>query len=317
MSREPLSADGRRARSRRDFLRIALAASGATLLAACAPPRPRRPAHPAHPSRPPRRPPLCRPPSHRRPLLIAGGRRFPGRQLPRQRLAPRPRPRRRRLLPRQPRLRRALPLRPASPVAPRSTAWACPATPPRWTRSSPPPRRTCRSRKRSTTTPPGTATIRRSAPPSILEPAEGSGRPGRRKTFIFHVRKGIKFHDGNDLTAEDIKWNWERAKDPEDRLQRRAGLGRLDLHGARPVHPQDHLREAVRPADRLDRRVRHAACSSRRRRTRPARDKWSTKPVGSGPFVWDSAPAGIEHHAQAQPGLLGHRSRRSTRSSSR
>src|SRR5262249_51143109 len=36
------------------------------------------------------------------------------------------------------------------------------------------------------------------------------------KTYIFHVRKGVKFHSGyGDLTADDIKWNWERIKDPK------------------------------------------------------------------------------------------------------
>jgi ABC-type transport system substrate-binding protein len=30
------------------------------------------------------------------------------------------------------------------------------------------------------------------------------------RTYIFHLRKGITFHDGNELTAEDVKWNWER-----------------------------------------------------------------------------------------------------------
>ena len=36
------------------------------------------------------------------------------------------------------------------------------------------------------------------------------------KTFIFHLRKGIKFHGGyGDVTADDLKWNWERIKDPK------------------------------------------------------------------------------------------------------
>src|SRR5579872_1730861 len=36
------------------------------------------------------------------------------------------------------------------------------------------------------------------------------------KTYIFHIRKGVKFQGGNgDLTADDIKWNWDRIKDPK------------------------------------------------------------------------------------------------------
>jgi len=35
------------------------------------------------------------------------------------------------------------------------------------------------------------------------------------KTVIFHLKKGIKFHDGTDFTAEDVKWQWEHMIDPE------------------------------------------------------------------------------------------------------
>lgn len=30
-------------------------------------------------------------------------------------------------------------------------------------------------------------------------------------TYVFHIRKGIKFHDGSDLTAEDVKFSLDRA----------------------------------------------------------------------------------------------------------
>jgi len=34
-------------------------------------------------------------------------------------------------------------------------------------------------------------------------------------TYIFHLRKGVKFHDGGDFTAEDVKFNLERLLDPQ------------------------------------------------------------------------------------------------------
>lgn len=35
------------------------------------------------------------------------------------------------------------------------------------------------------------------------------------KTYIFYLRKGIKFHDGTELTAEDVKYTFESILDPE------------------------------------------------------------------------------------------------------
>lgn len=30
------------------------------------------------------------------------------------------------------------------------------------------------------------------------------------KTYVFHIKKGVKFHNGKEMTAEDIKWTMER-----------------------------------------------------------------------------------------------------------
>src|SRR5712672_420132 len=34
--------------------------------------------------------------------------------------------------------------------------------------------------------------------------------PGDKKTWIFHLRRGVKFHDGSDFNADAVIWNLER-----------------------------------------------------------------------------------------------------------
>jgi peptide/nickel transport system substrate-binding protein len=34
-------------------------------------------------------------------------------------------------------------------------------------------------------------------------------------SFIFHLRKGVKFHNGKEMTSEDVKFSFDRMKDPK------------------------------------------------------------------------------------------------------
>jgi ABC-type transport system substrate-binding protein len=37
------------------------------------------------------------------------------------------------------------------------------------------------------------------------------------KVYIFHLRKGVKFHDGTDFDAEAVRWNYRRIVDPAEK----------------------------------------------------------------------------------------------------
>jgi len=43
--------------------------------------------------------------------------------------------------------------------------------------------------------------------------------------ITLHIRKGIKFHDGTDLTAQDVKYNFEWILDPENKSPMRKVVG--------------------------------------------------------------------------------------------
>jgi len=34
-------------------------------------------------------------------------------------------------------------------------------------------------------------------------------------TYVFHLRKGVKFHNGQEMTAEDVKYSYDRVRDPK------------------------------------------------------------------------------------------------------
>ena len=49
-------------------------------------------------------------------------------------------------------------------------------------------------------------------------------------TYVFHLRRNVKFHDGGPVTAEDVKFSLERAADPDTGSQT-AGLYLNDIVG--------------------------------------------------------------------------------------
>ena len=74
--------------------------------------------------------------------------------------------------------------------------------------------------------------------------AESYDNPEPTK-WVFHLRKGVKFHNGNPFTADDVIFSWQRA------LWSRSRLYRSSASSCRPLHSipcSTHMPEASRPA---------------------------------------------------------------------
>ena len=48
------------------------------------------------------------------------------------------------------------------------------------------------------------------------------------RTLVFHLRRGVKFHDGRDLTAADVAYTYRSALDPQNRSPKRGVLRFID-----------------------------------------------------------------------------------------
>lgn len=124
----------------------------------------------------------------------------------------------------------------------------------------------------------------------------------------FHLRDDLRWHDGEAVTAADVAFTFDRAMDPETEFANdswfsamsRAGIEVLDEHTihfaytphSEPLDPFAHL--AIMPEHLL------AEVRGEELRTHP----FATEcPVGSGPFLFESASLGDQWVLRANPGF--------------
>lgn len=126
------------------------------------------------------------------------------------------------------------------------------------------------------------------------------------RAVTFHLNQGVQFHDGSPLTAQDVKFSWDRAKDPN----------------TSPVNP--HL-DYFAPVDRIDVADDHTVKVTLKQYS----DSWlfhmsagsasivssktvaqnPTSPVGSGPFKFAGWNKGATLSLTRNDGYWGQKAR--------
>lgn len=121
-------------------------------------------------------------------------------------------------------------------------------------------------------------------PQGVAQPALAqswsSSADGR--TWTFHLRQNVKFHDGTDFTAEDVKYTIERILNPETRSPQRGLLSQISAVDAVDRHTvRITTRAAFAPI--LTNLAIAAYIVPRAAHTRLGRD-FARRPVGTGPY---------------------------------
>lgn len=107
-------------------------------------------------------------------------------------------------------------------------------------------------------------------------------------TYIFYLRKGVKFHNGEPLTAEDVKFTLDRLKDPAT-----AAAGAFIVGAISEVNVIDEHTVEIKTAQPFAPLIAHLSHSvtsilNKKAVTEAGDDYGTLVAVGTGPYIFES-----------------------------
>lgn len=126
--------------------------------------------------------------------------------------------------------------------------------------------------------------------------AESWERPDD-KTIIFHLRKGVKFHNGDEVKASDVKFSLERALNSPEVSEIVSGVNSVEVIDDYTVKVTT---EKAMPA--ILNNLSHTTIAIlSEKATKEAGDKFGQNPVGTGPYKFVSWQSGDRITLEAFP----------------
>ena len=104
-------------------------------------------------------------------------------------------------------------------------------------------------------------------------------------TYKFHLRKGVKFHNGDELTAEDVVYSYQRLLDKSRSLFAKSRVEWVDPNGFEIIDKYTLIMRTPRPFGALLQSMKHP-CNSIfcKRAVEEAGADFFRKPCGTGPY---------------------------------
>lgn len=112
------------------------------------------------------------------------------------------------------------------------------------------------------------------------------------RSYTFHLRPGLEFHDGTAVTAEVVRWNWQRFLDPATQWTCRSQFGAdgsVPLVAVEAPDPATVVFRLSRPSPLFLTLLASVQClpGAYARSSVAADGSWQ-KPVGTGPFMFET-----------------------------